>query len=163
MKRRTISGILLLSFACQLIYCLAMAVIIINQSTYKANAGASAEVAAVFSVPLTYIIFAVIVLFMQLVLILSFSNSMRFDHPTIWIETVSAVLYGGVFRVFYHYIPELEMRMAGSLSAAEEASRYYLYQLIQNLDWVYMLGTSLFLVGAGMTICFKKFVRYFLK
>ena len=110
-----------------------------------------------------YIIFAVIVLFMQIVLVLCFSNSMRFDHPTLWIETVSAVLYGGVFRVFYHYIPELEMRMIGSVSAVEQASRYYLYQMIQKLDWVYALGSALFLVGVGMTICFKKFVRYFLK
>jgi len=163
MKRRTISGILLLSLLCHLIYSVAMAIIIINQGHYKAEAGASSEVAAAFSVPLMYIIFAVIVLFMQIVLVLCFSNSMRFDHPTVWIETVSAVLYGGVFRVFYHYIPQLEMRMIGSVSAVEQASRYYLYQLIQKLDWVYALGSALFLVGVGMTICFKKFVRYFLK
>ena len=48
MKRRTISGILLLSLLCHLIYSVAMAIIIINQGHYKAEAGASSEVAAVF-------------------------------------------------------------------------------------------------------------------
>ena len=134
-----------------------------GQYENKVAAGATPEVAAVFSIPTLYLIFGIITFFMQVVLLLSFGNSMRFETPTVWIEWVSVILYGGVFRVFYHYIPELEGKFSTVRGLAALASREMLNAEIQSLDWVFALASSFFLLGSGMTICFKKMVRYFLK
>ena len=162
MKRRSIAVMLFFSFLLNIAYCAMMAYAILFQESIKEKAGASAEAVAQFSIPVTYILFAAITLLMQLVLILNFSSSMRFEHPTIWIEVVAAVLYGGVFRIFYHYIPALESRMVGSIVGPALESREILNQTIQNYDWIFALATAFFLVGVGMTICFKKMIRYWL-
>lgn len=163
MKRKAIASVLFIGFVFNLLYVVLMAFKIMGQYDNKVAAGASPEVAAVFSIPTLYIIFAVITFFMQIVLMLSFGNSMRFEKPTVWIEWTSVVLYGGVFRVMYHYIPQLEGKFSTIRGLAAIASRDMLNAEIQSLDWVFALASSFFLVGAGMTICFKKFVRYFLK
>lgn len=163
MKRRTIAGVLFLSFVLNVFYCIAMAGIVILQKDLKLMKGASAEVADVFSIPTLYIIFAVISILMQLVMVMSFSNSMRFSSPTVWVEGTGCLLFGGVFRVIYHYIPAMGARFSQFRGTDALASREMVNQMIQNFDWLFALASSCFLVGAGMTICFKKFIRYFVK
>ncbi|MBO5788839.1 MAG: hypothetical protein J6R42_02720 [Clostridia bacterium] len=170
MKRRAIAVVLFLSFIFNIAYCATMAYVVFMDQTQqkvnmmeKLNMEVDMAIAETFSIPVLYFIFALITLLMQLVLILSFSNSMRFEKPTLWIEVVSIVLYGGVFRIFYHYIPAMESRFALLRGWDGLASRELLNQCIQNLDWIFALSSALFLAGAGMTICFKKFVRYFMK
>ncbi|MBP5209693.1 MAG: hypothetical protein J6125_02420 [Clostridia bacterium] len=162
MKRRSIAVVLFFSFLLNVAYCVMVAFAIFYQATFKEKAGASPEAVAQFSIPVTYILFALITLLMQLVLIINFNNSMRFEHPTIWVEVVSAILYGGVFRIFYHYIPALEGRMVGSIVGPALESREILNRTIQYFDFIYALASAFFLVGVGMTICFKKMIRYWL-
>ena len=163
MKRRAISGVLFLGFLFNVLYCAIIGVVAVLQEDIKLDHGCAPEVAAQMTFPVMYFLFALITLLMQLVLVMNFSNSMRFETPTLWIEAVSIVLYGGVFRVFYHYIPELDARFAQFRGVDALSSRMALNEIIQGLDWIFALSSACFLVGAGMTICFKKFVRYFCK
>ena len=163
MKRRSIAGVLFLSFILNIIYCVLIAGIVLLQKDLKLAQGASEEVAGKFSFPTMYVIFAILSILMQLVMVMSFSNSMRFSYPTIWIEGAGCIMFGGGFRVLFHYIPAMEARFSQFGGTAALESREMINQMIQNLDWLFALASACFLVGAGMTICFKKFVRYFVK
>lgn len=162
MKRVTIATILLFGLLLNFFYLMGVVFTMLGQEEMKLNAGASAEVAAVFSVPTMYLIFAAITFLMQVVLFLSFANSMRFEVSTLWIEFCAIFMYAGA-RVFYHYIPSLEAKFSLMRGSVAHESKELLNQIIQNFDFLFALSSSFFLVGVGMTICFKKMTRYFMK
>ena len=162
MKRVTITTFLLLGLVLNVFYLMGVIFTMLGQEQMKLNAGASPEVAAVFSVPTMYILFAVITVLMQIVLFLSFANSMRFEVSTLWIEFLAIFMYAGA-RVFYHYIPSLEAQFSLMRGSNAHASKLLLNQLIEKMDFMFALSSSFFLVGVGMTYCFKKMTRYWLK
>ena len=163
MKRRRIAGVLFLSFIFNIFYALIVVGLMLFQVEIKTAMGIDPEVAAHFSIPTMYLLFCAMSLLMQLVLVLSFSNSMRFTQPTLWIEVVGSIMFGGVLRTLYHYIPDMEGRFAKFAGQVAMDSREVLNGLIKNFDWLFFLASMCFLLGAGMTICFKKFVRYFMR
>ena len=163
MKRITISGVLFLSFIFNILYALVVVGVMLFQTEIKTYLGAEADVVAKFSVPVMYLIFIALSLLMQIVMIMSFSNSMRFTSPTLWVEICGCVLYGCVFRSLYHLLPAWEAKFARFGGNAALQSREMLGEVIQKFDWLFFMASACFLVGAGMTICFKKFIRYFIK
>ena len=164
MKRRAISFILFFSFVLNVFYLLGVLGITFMQVELKAGLypKAGADVINHFNFPTLYILFGVITLLMQLVMILSFSNSMRFARPTLWIEEVGCVMFIG-FRAIYHYFPAMETRISQIAGTTALACHELLTEMIDKIDVLFALSSGLFLVGAGMTICFKKFVRYFIR
>ena len=54
-------------------------------------------------------------------------------------------------------------RFAQFAGTAALQSHEMLTEMIDKIDVLFALSSGLFLVGAGMTICFKKFVRYFIR
>ena len=162
MKRSTIATFLLLGLCLNVFYLIGIVFTTLGQAQMKLDAGASVEVANTFSIPTMYLIFASITVLMQIVLFLSFSNTMRFEVSTLWIEHLSIFFYAGG-RVFYHYIPSLEAKFAIMRGSAAYESKILLNQIIENMDFLFALSSSFFLVGVGMTICFKKMTRYWMK
>ena len=164
MRRRTIAAILFFSFVLNVFYLIGVGGITLMQVELKAGLYPKADPAAInhFNIPTLYLIFGLITLLMQLVMILSFSNSMRFARPTLWIEEVGVAMFIG-FRALYHYFPAMEARFAQFAGTAALQSHEMLTEMIDKIDVLFALSSGLFLVGAGMTICFKKFVRYFIK
>ena len=165
MKRRTIAAILFFSFVLNVFYLIGVGGITLMQVELKAGLYPKADPAAInhFNIPTLYLIFGLITLLMQLVMILSFSNSMRFSYPTLWIEVCGCIMFGGVFRTLFHLIPSWEGRFSQFLGTAALQSREMVNAMIKSFDWMFFLASTCFLVGAGMTICFKKFVRRFVK
>ena len=162
MKRVTITSFLLAGLLLNFFYLVSIGIITLDQASMKLNAGATAEVAATFSVPTMYILFALITFLMQTVLFLSFANGMRFEVSTLWIEFLAIFMYAGA-RVFYHYIPSLEAHFALMRGTVAHESKLLLNSLIADMDFLFALSSSFFLVGVGMTYCFKKMTRYWLK
>ena len=162
MKRVTIATFLLMGLCLNIFYLMGVVFTTLGQEQMKLDAGASAEVAATFSIPTMYLIFAAITVLMQIVLFLSFANTMRFEVSTLWIEYLSIFFYAGG-RVFYHYIPSLEEKFALMRGTVGYESKILLNQIIENMDFMLALSSSFFLVGVGMTICFKKMTRYWMK
>ena len=162
MKRATIATFLLLGLCLNIFYLVGVVFTTLGQAQMKLDAGASVEVANTFSIPTMYLIFATITVLMQVVLFLSFSNTMRFEVSTLWIEYLSIFFYAGG-RVFYHYIPSLEAEFSLMRGSIGYESKMLLNQLIERMDFMFALSSSFFLVGVGMTICFKKMTRYWMK
>ena len=162
MKRATIATFLLLGLCLNIFYLVGIVFTTLGQAQMKLDAGASVEVANTFSIPTMYLIFATITVLMQVVLFLSFSNTMRFEVSTLWIEYLSIFFYAGG-RVFYHYIPSLEAKFSLMRGSIGYESKMLLNQLIERMDFMFALSSSFFLVGVGMTICFKKMTRYWMK
>ena len=163
MRRITIAAVLFLSFILNLLYVLCIVGVVLLQNDLKLAQGAPAEIAAHFNIPVMYLLLGLLSILMQLVMVLSFSNSMRFSYPTLWIEVCGCIMFGGVFRTLFHLIPSWEGRFSQFLGTAALQSREMVNAMIKSFDWMFFLASTCFLVGAGMTICFKKFVRRFVK
>ncbi|MFA5562146.1 MAG: hypothetical protein WDA00_05850 [Eubacteriales bacterium] len=159
MKRKSIANVLYLSFLLNLIYCAGMAYITINQCALKLAARVPTEVANMFSIPTLHILLAGITLLFQLVLVLNFSVSMRNEHPTIWIETVGIILFSGILRGFNENLINSASAFALFRGRSAAESIYALNDLLAKIQPIYAFSTGLFLVGCGMAICFKKFIR----
>lgn len=158
MKKKVIIGLLWAAFCLKAVYFVLVIGATLLQDLYRGLSYYGIEKLP-FYIPIDSLIYSFLAMLLMLLSCLMITNSLNKEQKGIAMEIVGAVLFSGVFSLFAQILGVISVRMIANQGAWMMASRSIVSGFLVFLNPISVVGTSLFILAAGMSIAYKKSLK----
>lgn len=109
-----------------------------------------------FYIPIDSLICSFLAMLLMLLSCLVITNSLSKEQNGIVMEIVGVVLFSGVFSFLVQILGAISSRIAANQGSIVLVARGVVGNFLSFLNPISVVGTSLFILAAGMSIAYKK-------